>query len=228
LVPKHNWIKNPLTDTEVILHRFGLRNHYRLELGKDSEKATQNMKDLFAVRFDIDDLIAIIGHEYENEANLIDALLDIPIVLAIGNNFPLNAQEKKELNKNDDRIKLALVHTLGYMNQQSTSLEEMHVAIRQLGHKLDKAKSQTLRKKAQKSLVQLLLEHVPSLGGQKTRCDLIAPAYLNALVDNAGIKTLTEFIAQTPITAVPQKPATRRKTTNYKKAATHRKAAVPA
>jgi hypothetical protein len=233
LVPTHNWTRNPLTDTEVILHRFGLRNHYRLEVGDDSEKATQNMKALFAARFDIDDLIAVIGHEYENEQSLVEALLDVPIVLAIADQFHLNAKEKSELNNQDNKIKLGLVHALGYMNRQSTSLEEMHRAIRQLGRDLSAAQDARLRGQAHDSLVQLFLAHISSLDGQTDRCNLIANAYLAVLIANAGISTLTEFInhlpvQRTPVRAIPQRPVNDGQAPDYQEVATHQEAAVPA
>jgi hypothetical protein len=233
LVPTHNWTKNPLKDTEVILHRFGLRNHYRLKVGGDSDKATQNMKALFAARFDIDALIAVIGHEYENEQSLVEALLDVPIVLAIGGHFRLNAQEKRELDTEDNRIKLGLVHALGYMNRQSTSLEEMHRSIRQLGRDLSVAQDARLRGQAHDSLVQLFLTHISSLDGQTDRCALIAEAYLAVLVANAGISTLTEFIKhlpvyRVPVRAIPQRPVNDGQALDDQEVATHQEAAVPA
>lgn len=129
LAPEYGWTKeDDLEATEVILHRFGLRNHYALNLASRSEKAVQNMKGLFATQIDFDDLVATISYEHLDLGTIADAI-NAGSIAELGHDAAMHDRERSKLERRDVALKLSLLQRLGLSGLPVSELEVLQVPL---------------------------------------------------------------------------------------------------
>jgi hypothetical protein len=153
LAPDYEWDKE-FEATEVILHRFGLRNHYALELKSRSENAVNNMKRLFATHIDFDNLLATIGYENLELVDMAAAIMQ-GAILELAYNQQMTNHEQAKIARHDMALKLVLLWRSGRLGLQIDDL-----AI--LGKTLDEEQVKRIAQKLQEDVIHNTLERILS------------------------------------------------------------------
>ena len=153
LAPDYEWDKE-FEATEVILHRFGLRNHYALELKSRSENAVNNMKGLFATHIDFDNLLATIGYENLELVDMAAAIMQ-GTILELAYDQQMNSREQAKLARHDMALKLVLL-------LRSDRLELQIDDLAMLGKTLDEEQVKRIAQKLQEDVLRNTLERIVS------------------------------------------------------------------
>lgn len=167
LAPDKGW-KFELESTEVIVHRFGLRNHFTIELKSQSETAIQNMLTMFAYRLEDGELVSTAGYQLQDTVMIAEAMLEGTIIEMTADDFDYaDDAERHALLLHDERIREALLERLA-----CSSFNE-------LGRMIVKRPAQIQEGTA--ALAGLLLEFVKPLKDKEQRAMAIADAYFETM-----------------------------------------------
>ncbi len=175
LVDEWNWDNFKLKDIELVAQTFGLsnRNYYAFKHELRRPHAVPRIREVFAETLDLDELIAVIGYEYDEMARITDIIMKRPIIELIGDQIPLTNRQRRALERHDQALKDGVV-----ANQQCNSVQELGLAL---------LRSQDERMKAGKTLAEHLENSVRGFRKQAALCAQIAQDYVNTLADVASI-----------------------------------------
>jgi hypothetical protein len=103
-----------LKDIEVILHRFGLEDHYIFKHPLRSQEAIQDTKDLIGDGIkDAAGLLSAIGYEIQDDVTIADAISEGTIGELVSQE--VDADERELLVRQDLLLKLTMLFNLGQM-----------------------------------------------------------------------------------------------------------------
>ena len=185
----------PLAGVEIILQRFGLRDHYTFESEVDEAKtalarrATLNIRELLADVLDADDFIAVIAYEHE-KTRVIDLLMDAAVVELLGDAVVMDPVEQRLVEDLDLELKRSLLVGLGRLGIGVGEPSAVVEGIRTLGRDLDL--SPTLYGRAVEQLTRNVWEQLipaledagvplPPLVEQEAHCRCVSEVYLETL-----------------------------------------------
>jgi hypothetical protein len=163
LAPDHDW-RNDLEATEVILHRFGLRNHYALELESRSENAVSNMKSLFATHIEFDDLLATISYEQLEMMDIAAAIMQGTIP-ELAFDHHMHSRERAKLDRHDTALKLMLLlrHGNEVLSGSKLAVLDLPLGKNQLERISQKVQEDVLSK----TVERILRRHTPATFGNE-------------------------------------------------------------
>lgn len=173
LAPDKSW-RFELESTEVIVHRFGLRNHFTIELKSQSETAIQNMLTMFAYRLEDGELVSTAGYQLQDTVMIAEAMLEGTIIEMTADDFDYaDEAERNALVLHDERIRETLLEGLA-----CSSFNELGRLIVKTPARVEEGIG---------ALTGLLLETVKPLKGKEQRATAIAGAYFETMVSIAQL-----------------------------------------